>query len=200
VLGSPEAPNFVLEFVSYDCSHCRQMHRIVQRALSRYRGQVAVIILPYPQESECNKNIASRSISGACATARMTLGVARLEPAKFPEFHDWLMSTKDRPPSASQAIRRAYSKVGEERIKAIPREQLHGQIAQYVDLFNKVKAKAADPEKIGLPLMVVGDLIFSGDKTEEALFKIWEEKLGVKPVSLGETPNLLPSPLPGQGI
>jgi hypothetical protein len=126
--------------------------------------------------------------------------VARLEPAKFPEFHDWLMSTKDRPPSASQAIRRAYSKVGEERIKAIPREQLHGQIVQYVDLFNKVKAKAAEPEKIGLPLMVVGDLIFSGDKTEEALFKIWEEKLGVKPVSLGETPNLLPSPLPGQGI
>lgn len=190
VLGNPEAKHVVLEFVSYDCSHCRNMHRMVHRALARYGDQVAVVIMTIPAESDCNKEVAAKnSIIGACATARMAIGVAKLEPAKFEDFHNWLMSGKDRPPSPAQAVQRAYSVVGRDRMKEMPRDDLQKQITQYVDLFIKIKSKTADPKKVGLPLMVVGNQILSGSQeSEEKVFSAWEESLGIQPSRRGESP------------
>lgn len=185
VIGNPEAPHVVLEFASYDCHHCHQMHRVVQKAMSRYGDQVAVVILPYPQEMECNKEVknARNSITGACATARMALGVASLEPAKFEEFHDWLMAGKDKPPTPTQAVQQAYHTVGRDRMRQIPREQLQKQIAQYVDLYIKIKGTTPDPTKVGLPLMVIGNHIISGSQeSDQKVFSAWEQHLGVKPV------------------
>jgi hypothetical protein len=172
------------------------MHRMVQKALARYGNQVAVVILPYPQEMECNKEVvkSAASITGACATARMALGVAALEPAKFAKFHDWLMADKEKPPSPTQAVQRGYTTVGRDRMKALSRDALHKQIAQYVDLYVKVKATTPDPSKVGLPLMVIGDQVVSGmHESDEKLFRLWEDNLGVKPVrgvSLPELPGL----------
>jgi uncharacterized membrane protein len=191
VLGNREAKQVVLEFVSYDCSHCRQMHRIVHKALNRYGDQVAVVVLTVPADAECNKEVAAKnSITGACATARMAIGVATLEPTKFADFHNWLMSGKDKPPSASQAVTKAYGIVGRERIKDA-RDKLQKQIAQYVDLFIRIRSKTADPKKVGLPLMVVGNQILSGSQeSDEKLFKIWEENLGIKPLQARDLPAL----------
>jgi len=189
VIGNPEAPYVVLEFASYDCPHCHQMHRSVQKAMRRYGNQVAVVVLPYPQEMDCNKEIPSlkNSITGACATARMAIGVAMIDQAKFAAFHDWLMAGKDKPPTAAQVVQKAYTTMGRERMRQIPREKLQSQIAQYIDLYIKIKAKAPDPKKIGLPLLVIGDHINSGILEDEKLFKLWEEHLGVTPVADSST-------------
>jgi hypothetical protein len=78
-------------------------------------------------------------------------------------------------------VQKAYTTIGRERMRQIPREKLQSQIAQYIDLYVKIKSKASDPKKVGLPLMVIGDHINSGVLEDEKLFQIWEEHLGVKP-------------------
>ena len=55
LIGSPEAPHVMIEMVSYDCPHCREMHRTVERGLSRYGSQLAIIIMPIPLEMRCNR-------------------------------------------------------------------------------------------------------------------------------------------------
>jgi protein-disulfide isomerase len=192
-IGNPEAPKVVLEFASYDCSHCHAMHRVLQKALRRYGDQVAIVVLPYPQEMECNKEVkvSSHSITGACAIARMAIGVAKFDPAKFAQFHDWLMAGKDRPPSPAQVVQRAFTLAGRERITD-SREQLQKSIAEYIDLFMKIKSQTPDPSKVGLPLLVVGDHIMSGSQeSDEKLFQAWEEHLGVRP--LNESQAAVPS-------
>jgi hypothetical protein len=176
---------------------------MVQKALSRYGSQVAVVVLPYPQEIECNKEItnAAASITGACATARMALGVAALDPAKFAKFHDWLMAGKDKPPTPSQAVQRAYTTVGRDRMRQLSRDKLHTQLAQYVDLYLKVKATMPDPAKVGLPLMVIGDKAVSGSHgSDEDLFRLWEDNLGVKPVRGATLPELSSESSAGSGL
>jgi uncharacterized membrane protein len=184
VLGDPEAPHVVLEFVSYDCTHCRQTHRMVRRALERYGNQVAVVVLMIPQGMECNKEIKNpaHSKAGSCTVARMALGVSKLDPTRFAKFHDWLMEGKDNPPPEAQVVLKAYNSVGRERMKSLSNEEFLKQVSQNIDLFNRIKAEHPEPKKIGLPLMIMGKQIHAGTpKNETALFNDWEEFLGVKP-------------------
>jgi protein-disulfide isomerase len=195
-LGNPEAPHVMLEFASYDCPHCHAMHRVLQRALRRYGDQVAIVVLPYPQEMECNKEVkdSKYSITGACATARMAVGVATIDPAKFAQFHDWLMAGKERPPSPSQVVARAYSLVERDRITTL-REQLQKSLASYIDLYMKIKSKTPDPTKVGLPLLVVGDQVLSGElKSDDVLFEAWERQFNVKPMTASSPADLPAEP------
>jgi hypothetical protein len=182
-IGNPEAPHVMLEFASYDCSHCREMHRVLHKALRRYGDQFAIVVLPYPQEMECNKEVKQSrySITGACATARMAVGVATLSPKKFAQFHDWLMEGKDRPPTPSQSIQKAYTLVGADHIREM-RPQFEKKMQDYLALYARIKATTPDPSKVGLPLMVLGDHIMSGSQeSDEKMFQSLEQHLGVKP-------------------
>jgi uncharacterized membrane protein len=185
LVGSPEAPHVVLEMVSYNCKHCRATHRAVKQALSRYGDQVAVIVLIIPFERECNKLIttAAGSHRGACATARMALGVAALKPAAFGKFHDWLMADKDEPPRLDSIVSRAYSLVNRDRLRELSGgEQLKKQIAGYVNLYATLRNQNASNKEFGLPVQILGDHVMSGTVEKSAeLYRAWEEHLGVKP-------------------
>jgi protein-disulfide isomerase len=186
ILGSPEAPHFVVEFVSYDCPHCHKMHRVVKRALERYGNQVAVIVLLIPFEMECNKDIKDpkNSHPGSCATARLALSVAQIDPAQFPKLHDWLMADKEKAPPLSQVVQRSQSLVERDRLREMPNDRLNKQIGQYVDLFTRIQSQArSDGKQLGLPLTILGDELISGAiEGDEKVFEAWETNLGIKPV------------------
>lgn len=182
LLGRPDAPHVVVELLSYDCPHCRQMHRLVQKALARYGDQVAVIVLPVPMEMKCNKLLASHEAShvGACTIARMTLNVAAIQPSQFHQFHDWLMADKEHPPQQGQVIARAYSMVDRERIRKLPRSELEQQLTQYVELYARLRSQEGN-SKFGLPVQILNDQIMSGMVAQESdLFDAWEKYLGVR--------------------
>ncbi len=185
VLGSRESPHFVIEFVSYDCPHCHETHRIMRQALERYGDQVAVIVLVMPMEMECNTNVtsAANSIVGACLTARMALGVSTLDSGKFEHFHDWLMAPPKTPPSPAAAMQKAYNTVGRERILSFSKQDFQEQIDQNIELYNSIeKSRRVDAKKGGLPLIVVGNLVQSGTPANaEKFIQSWEAELGVKP-------------------
>jgi uncharacterized membrane protein len=194
VIGSPEAPHIVLEFVSYDCPHCHHMAKIVRRALDRYGNQVAVVVLVMPKGIECNKEVtsASASIPGACIIARMALSVAKLEPEKFTKFHDWLMEGKEKPPSPAQVVQKAYNTAGRDRINKLSQDDFQKQVNQTIDLFNLIKdQRPPGAKEPGLPLLILGNELHSGVPTkEEEFIRSWEDFLGVKPARATDASTL----------
>lgn len=186
LIGSPEAPHIVIEMVSYDCPHCRKMHPMVEDALARYGDQVAVLVMPVPLDKDCNKLITDPTIShpGACGTARMVIGLAKLAPGDFAKFHDFLMAGKEKPPEMGKIIPKAYGFVNADRLRELTRgPEVNKQLAGYVDLYGQLSQQSHGGAKtFGLPVQILGDYVVSGEvEKPEDVFKAWEEHLGVTP-------------------
>jgi uncharacterized membrane protein len=186
LIGSPEAPHVMVEMVSYDCPHCRKMHHIMEKGRARYGDQMAILVMPVPLEMSCNKMVTDPKAShrGACATARFALGVAALQPRSFEKLHNWLMSgDKKKPPALEKLIPKAYAMVDRDRLRTLTRgEQLNKQIAEYVNLFGKLRNRPGAGKDFGLPVQILGDKVLSGTvEKEKEVFAAWEEHLGVKP-------------------
>jgi uncharacterized membrane protein len=184
VIGSPEAPHIAVEIVSYDCPHCRKMYPIMEHALERYGDQVALLIMVQPLDKDCNKLVTDPAAShpGACATAKLAMGVARINPSSFATFHDFLMSTKDKPPPIEAVLPKAYVIADRSRLRQLTQsDELTKQLNGYVDLFDTLQ-KRSGKKDFGLPVQILGDHVMSGSvEHEEDVFKAWEEHLGVKP-------------------
>lgn len=185
-IGSPDAPHIVVEMVSYNCPHCRKMHAIVEDALARYGDQVGVIIMPIPLDKECNKLISDPTLlhPGACGTARMVIGLAKLAPDEFGKFHNFLMSgDKEKPPEMSKVIPKAYGLVDAEKLRALMKSaEVNKQLDGYINLYDQLGKQAHVGKTFGLPVQVLGDTVVSGEvEKPEDVFKAWEEHLGVKP-------------------
>jgi hypothetical protein len=183
VIGSPEAPHVMIEMVSYDCPHCRQMHRMIERGLARYRSQMAIIVMPIPLESRCNRLVTDPKAShpGACSTARMALGIAAIQPQSFKRFHDWLMADKEKPPREGKVFAKAYTMVDRARLRPLSNgPELTGQIKQYVELYARLANQARGSKNFGLPVQILGNHIMAGKAERESdLFEAWEKHLGV---------------------
>jgi protein-disulfide isomerase len=185
VIGSREAPHIAVEMVSYDCPHCRKMFPFMEHALERYGDQVALLIMVQPLDKDCNKLITDPAAShpGACATARLALGVAKVNPGAFATFHDFLMSgDKDKPPAYQASLPKAYVLAERSRLRQLTQsDELAKQLDGYVDLYGMLQ-KQSGKKDFGLPIQILGDHVMSGSvEHEEDVFKAWEEHLGVKP-------------------
>jgi uncharacterized membrane protein/protein-disulfide isomerase len=185
-IGNPEAPNVVAELISYDCPHCRKTHRLMKQAMARYGDQVALIVLVVPLEKSCNRlfKTSEGSHAGACTTARMALGIAKLKPASFGRFHDYLMSgSKDKPPALDSIIAKAYSTVNREQLRKLREsDELNKQIASTVDLFDSLSKQNSGKKSFGLPVQIVGNEVMSGSiEKADDIYKVWEKNLNVKP-------------------
>jgi hypothetical protein len=183
IIGSPEAPHIVVEMVSYDCPHCRKMHKTMQHALQQYGDQVALLIMPVPLDRECNRLVTGRAEShpDACITAKLCVGIARINPSAFATFHDFLMSTKDDPPPMTEIVAKAYVLANRSQLRELMQgDELTQQLNGYIDLYAQLQ-KQSHNKKFGLPVQILGDYIMTGSAESEAqMFKVWEELLGVK--------------------
>lgn len=185
IIGSPEAPHIVVEMISYDCPHCRKMYSTMEHALERYGDQVALLIMVQPLDKDCNKLVTDPAAShpGACATARLAMGVARINPTSFANFHNFLMSgDKDHPPRMEASLPKAYVLADRSQLRKLKdSDELAKQLDGYVDLFATLQ-KQSGKKDFGLPIQILGDQVMSGSvEKEEDVFKAWEANLGVKP-------------------
>jgi uncharacterized membrane protein/thiol-disulfide isomerase/thioredoxin len=185
IIGNPEAPHIAIEMVSYDCPHCRKMYPMLQHALDRYGDQVAILVMMSPLDSDCNKLVTDPAAShqGACEIAKLALGIAKVNPAAFATFHDFLMADKDKPPTVQSALPRAYLIADRDQVRAFTHStEADKQIEGYVDLYAELQKMNSSNKNFGLPIQILGDYVMSGSvEHEEDLFKAWEEHLGVKP-------------------
>jgi uncharacterized membrane protein/protein-disulfide isomerase len=185
IIGSPEAPHVAVEMVSYDCPHCRKMAATMQHALERYGDQVALLVIIIPFESSCNKLLTDPAANhpGACDTAKLGLSIAKVNPTAFGTFHEFLMSTKDKPPLMGAIRSKAYVLADRSQVRELAeKDETAKKVEAYVNLFGRLQKQSEGNKKFGLPIQILGDFIMTGEvEKEEDVFKAWEEHLGVKP-------------------
>jgi protein-disulfide isomerase len=187
VLGSPEAKYVVVELMDYTCPHCRKMHPHIREAMERYGDQLAIVIMPVPLELECNKRVTATDPlhRGACKLARLALAVAKIDPGAFIDYHNFLLSDEEKPPTSSQAVVRAFHLVPREQLsKLTSSPSLNSRIEKYQNLFQTLAAQHTSKETtFGLPVQIVGDTVLTGGTmTSEEMFEAWEKELGIKPL------------------
>jgi len=183
MIGDPQARHVLVEMMDYTCKHCRHLHPHLSASIDRYGNQVAVVIHHVPLSKKCNSNVVQDAPrkKNACAYARLAIGVWKLAPEKFAEFHDWLLAT-EKPPNISQAKNRAIRLVGtsiltDKKLKAEVTRRLGQQVANLSRI------------KVGLPVLLhTGGAMRGVPEKSEKLFAYLESKLtGIQPVAdIGE--------------
>jgi uncharacterized membrane protein/protein-disulfide isomerase len=179
VLGSPEAKHLLVEMMDYTCAHCRHFHPNVHAALERYGDQVAFVVQHVPLSRKCNPHVQRDQAvhKYACDYARLALGVWKLAPRKFVEYHDWLMKS-EQAPAVFEARQEAMRLVGEavlldENLKA-----------------NSFRSFAGNSDEVrrlnsGLPVLLTEFGVIRGmPKTESEWFQFLEELLDIKPLAV----------------
>jgi protein-disulfide isomerase/uncharacterized membrane protein len=137
LLGTPDAKYIFVEMFDYTCPHCRNTHSTIHKALEKYGKDLAIVTLVVPLHPSCN-SAASGGNADACELARLSLGVWRVKPSAFREYHDWMFSG-GRNRTAQEARMQAEKLVGAEVLKAeLSRKTVGEYIARHVDLYRKV--------------------------------------------------------------
>lgn len=178
ILGNPEAKHIVVEMMDYTCTHCRHFHPNVHAALDRYGDQVAFVVQHVPLSRKCNPYVQRDQAvhKYACDYARLSLGVWKLAPHKFVEFHDWLMKS-DKPPSIFDARKEAMRLAGEAVL--LDQNLKANSFRSFAGNSDEVKKMNA-----GLPVLLTEFGVIRGvPKDEQEWFTFLEELLDIKPVS-----------------
>jgi protein-disulfide isomerase len=157
LLGKPDARYVFVEMFDYTCPHCRTTHQAIKGAFANYGDKLAILALPVPLESQCNKFAKGGGHAGACELARIAVTVWRVNPAKFHEFHDWLFEA-NRPASVAKA--HAEKLVGVEAFRKEYGSDIPNQyIKRHVDMYEKV-GQGAVP-KLLFPKSTINGVISS---------------------------------------
>jgi hypothetical protein len=177
VLGDPRAEHIMVELLDYTCHHCRKFHPMMESVVHRYSGQVAIVVRLCALSPKCNLNVTkkTRVHDKACEYAKLSLAVWRMNPQKFPEFHNWLMDS-DKIPSLSVANQRAVQLVGPEVIwREVKSDAVRSMLEENNQLFHETKR--------GLPILLTTFGATSGvPKSVEQMYGALESHLGLHPI------------------
>ena len=175
VLGSSDATHMVVEAMDYTCSHCRKLHSHLQGAVDRYGDQIGVAIYHVPLSKKCNPHVRKDypGKKNACDYAQLAIGVWKLSPEKFHEFHAWLLA-EEKPPSVVKARQRAMRLVGSEVLldKKVKAETTR-RLAKQSTMIKRLKT--------GLPILLLENGALRGVPNEsQKIFDYFEKTLGVE--------------------
>jgi len=178
ILGDPDAKYVVVKLFDYSCRHCRTLHSYLEEARRRYGEQLAVVVLPVPMNTKCNKYVQSTHPDhrNACDYTKLALAVWRLAPAKFAEYHHWLLEPS-RPPPEFRAENRAAELAGREALK---REREGRVVAQRVRDYNRLYYQSGGRT---VPKMILGKHVITGEAASaQEVFDLLERLLDIKPL------------------
>ncbi|MBU0676870.1 MAG: thioredoxin domain-containing protein [Verrucomicrobia bacterium] len=175
VLGSREAPYVVLELFDYNCPACRRVYDKMEEFKRIHKGQVVVVPLPVPMESDCNPAIKRTHVlfKGSCEYARLAMAVCAVDSDFFPELHDWMMEGKY-PPELQEVRTRALETLDEGALKkAETGEDVQKWMADGLNIYNFINGKS-------LPKLIAGDsVISSSGLAEKKMYRGLREALGI---------------------
>jgi protein-disulfide isomerase len=124
LVGSPDAPYVVTLLFDYKCSHCQQMHFMLDEAIRRHGGKLAFALCPTPLNTKCNPYVPRdvEEFKDSCELARVALAVWLARREAFPAFDRWMFSLEsgDRwhPRSLDAARTKAVELVGQANFDA----------------------------------------------------------------------------------
>jgi uncharacterized membrane protein len=124
LVGSPDAPSIVRLLFDYNCSHCQQMHFMLDEAIRRFGGKLAFALCPTPLNRRCNPHILrdADEFADSCELAKVGLTVWLARREAFPVFDRWMFSLEsgDRwhPRTLDAARAKAVELVGQAKFDA----------------------------------------------------------------------------------
>jgi uncharacterized membrane protein len=161
VLGSPDAPHFIVCLLDYTCIHCRALHPILVQMSRQFSNQLCIVCLPVTLSSKCNPYIPQNLSASpdACEYARLGLAVWRIKPAVHGQFDNWLF-TGMKPPPLDQAWDYAAQLVGADKLNAAMADPWVAQQIQTDCKIHRANWLAADSS--AMPQIVIGNAVSSG--------------------------------------
>lgn len=176
IIGSPDAEHVFVEFVDYTCKHCRLLHPHVMAATEKYGDDLAVVVHHVPLNRKCNPHIKGShpSKTYACDYAQLAIKVWLVAPEKFPEYHDWLMSSR-KSPSVFEARKRALSLVGGQSFLDTKLDD---------EASERIRSQSDNLQTLdtGLPIMLFTGAARKGvPKDSEAFFSLLNAEFGLDP-------------------
>jgi hypothetical protein len=142
--GRLDAPKKMVKLFDYTCHHCRELQHLLKPVKAMYSNELAVISLPVPLDSSCNRVVrrTPAAHANACEYAKIALAVFFAAPGKFELFSDWLFEP-DLPPALEEARKHAEELVGSETFAAELKDpRVEQQIRMDVNIYAASSQKA----------------------------------------------------------
>jgi protein-disulfide isomerase len=124
LVGSPDARYVVTLLFDYKCSHCQQLHLMLDEAIRRYGGKLAFALCPAPLSAKCNPYIPRdvNEFEDSCELAKVGLAVWVARREAFPAFDRWMFSFESgdfwHPRNLDAARAKAVELVGQAKFDA----------------------------------------------------------------------------------
>ena len=138
--GKQDAKYIFVEMFDYTCDHCRRTHAAIVAAKAALDGNVAVVALPIPLNTNCNNAITETGprMAQSCEISNLAIAVWRVDATKFEEFHNYLLTT----PAVvtyAEAIEKANEIVDATKLREVLESNVPKRyIAQHVELYKRV--------------------------------------------------------------
>ena len=144
VSGRLDAPKKMVKLFDYTCHHCRDLHHLLKPVKHKFSNELAVISLPMPLDTSCNRMIrrTPAAHTNACEFAKTALAVFLAKPERFEGFSDWLFEP-EHPPALEDARKHAEDIVGKEAFaNALNDPRVEQQIQTDVNIYAASSQKA----------------------------------------------------------
>ena len=139
-IGPSDAKYVMVELFDYCCPPCRETFKAIRGAQEQLGGQLAIILLPVPLNSDCNPTI---QVTGphykeSCALSKLAVAMWRVDPEAFTSLHMWMLKA-DEAPSYAETIAKARTLADPEKLDAELASGVPDQfIARHVALYKRV--------------------------------------------------------------
>ncbi|MCC6509549.1 MAG: thioredoxin domain-containing protein, partial [Pirellulaceae bacterium] len=158
LIGSPDAKYVFVELFDYTCSHCRATQKAIKGAQAHFKDDLAIVVMAVPLSRQCNDTVASDNASHreSCEISQIALALWKVNPEKYPELHEWLLTTSPIPTAAAARAK---------AIQLVDANALAGQmdnaakfIRSHVDIYRRMKAGP-------VPKLIFANTVSTGEMT-----------------------------------
>lgn len=183
MVGSPDAPYVVTLLFDYQCSHCQQIHFMLDETIRRYAGKLAFVLCPAPLNTQCNPYIPRDvdEFKNSCELAKIGLTVWVAKHEVFPDFENWMFTFESgdrwRPRSLETARAKAVELVGQSKFDAAWTDPW---IGQYLQTSIRLYGQTIQNGRGGIPKMIFGSRwVIPEPYDADDLFMILQKNLAV---------------------
>ena len=119
LIGAPDVPYVVTLLYDYKCAHCQKVHSMLEEAIRRSNGKLAIVLCPTPLNPRCNPYVPQEvdEFKDSCELTKIALRVWAAKREAFPAFDHWMFSFESgdcwQPRTLEAATAKAIELVGE---------------------------------------------------------------------------------------
>lgn len=179
IIGNSQAPHLIACLFDYTCPECRDLHHRLREALDGLVGQVAVLMLPVPQDPACNDQVKQKYAGHerACEYARLALALWLADATRYDAYDRWFFGGQQ-PPTLEQA--RAFA-------QRLLEQEGFEKAASAMDIDRHLSTGLFMFQRSGtgkLPtLLLPGAAVFGQLPTAQALLALLRRELALEPLA-----------------